>query len=131
MSKPTTTNHESVLSRIIKMAIELANDQIQDIESGEDEGVYDDPDNKDTVKGLNDFIEMCEKYEKEPPSIYIFVDGGNIQGISGSESMSVNIYDMDNRYADPDRYDKENGTPEEWEKMINDKTEAKEIKPIY
>lgn len=74
-------------------------------------------------------MKILMKAEKDyTPCIYLHIEGGNLQGISGSESIAVELFDMDNYQADPGVSDY---TPDEWEAVVDGKTEIGEIKPIY
>lgn len=132
--KVTISNAEKTY--LISALIGLAVEKIEDIESGCEEGIYeDDQDNADELKHLKDLIEQAKLYSKSQPEIYIMVEGGIIQGASATESMSVNIYDIDNMNAgdsDDEKEFLENfGTPEEWDAMIKEKTENGTLTSVY
>lgn len=126
------TKAQLLKSSLLSSVIELASAKIEDIETGIKEGLYeDDQANKDELKRLNYLLKEAKDFEAYEPSIYIYVEGGNIQGISGSETIDVNIYDKDNEEADDKEYHAENGTPEEWDAKIKELEKSEVIKGIY
>jgi Cu/Zn superoxide dismutase len=71
------------------------------------------------------------------PEIYVYISGGNLQGISATENIHAHLFDQDNLDAeDTDTVTIHNGedeykTPEQWDAMIAEKTKAGEIIGIY
>jgi hypothetical protein len=64
--------------------------------------------------------------------VLIYLEGGNIQGVSATLPLTVTIYDKDDADGeDGEKYMEDNGTPEEWEKDIADRTAKEEIVGVY
>lgn len=66
--------------------------------------------------------------EQKTPTLYIFIEGGYVHGISATEMMNVNVFDMDNYKSCPENSEY---TPEEWQQLIKEKTKSGEILPIF
>jgi hypothetical protein len=118
----TLTKGDELKQRVIQELTRMVNDFEFTNEDDMNDGIK---------QQINETRELIEEFKNLTPEVFIFVQGGNIQGISANTDVSINIYDMDNHYADPERYEDENGTPEEWEKMIETKTNNNEIKGVY
>jgi len=125
------TKSEAMKEKIAAILMSYIAKEQQDIESGIEEGIYHEADNVERLEQMAHETLLVQEFLKTPPAIYIYVEGGNIQGISATEPMEVNIYDKDNLENDEDRYIEEAGTPEAWDEMINKKTEAGEIMGIF
>lgn len=85
------------------------------------------------------FIDHCKQKLREfksyTPEIFIYVEGGNVQGASATEPMTVILFDKDNYMVGVDGSQEDFianfGTPEDWDKKIRAKTKAKELVDIY
>lgn len=88
-----------------------------------------------TLQNIADAKEAFRKFAEFKPEIYIYVEGGNIQGASANCQMAVEIYDEDLIQCGPDEneqeYTESNGTPEEWSKMIDEETAKGNLTPVY
>ena len=95
----------------------------EDLDSGLEDGTYD--------EGEETLDELTQALAVEPvkPKVYVFVEGGNIQGASANMSIEFNVFDKDNFNA-PD-YDGEADDLKNWNTMINEGHETCALKPIY
>lgn len=115
----TKTHIQHLRSSVVSNLIELADKEIEDIESGIEEGLYEkDMANMDRLDELKMMIEDAKQLRDYVPSIFVIVEGGNIQGASATEPITFNLWDYDNHKADPDEYEKNNGTEEQWNRNI-------------
>lgn len=122
------TNYENLRARLIEIYNKLLSDHEHDIESGIDENIYEEEDNIETRMFIEEAKKVIEDFTKYEPAIYIYIEGNNIQGISGTEKMSINKFDTEDYKIVPEEQEM---TSEEWEQSINDKTNSKEIRAIY
>lgn len=127
------TKAQQLKQYVIALALDLLTDQEQEIESGIEEGLYDREENKETLQRIEEQRKQIKEYENYQPAVFVFVEGGLIQGASGTENISFNLFDKDNYNAGDDQqgFIDNFGTPEEWEKMIEDKTAQNEIGGIF
>lgn len=121
------TKHEKAKSRFLEIFAELLNNYEEDIESGIEDGTYEEEDNVESRAMIKEGNELLEYFKTYQPSIYGYIQGGNLQGISVSETMDADFFDQDNYDAAPREYLR---TPKQWDKDIKKKTKAKEIKPL-
>lgn len=121
------TNYENLKAQLIDICNKLLTEYENDIETGIKEGIYDAEDNEDNRKFIKDAHKVIGEFTQYEPAIYIYIEGYNIQGISGTEKISVNKLDTEDCRTVPEEQEM---TPEEWDKMITEKTNNKEIKPI-
>lgn len=122
------TNYENLRARLIEIYNKLLSDYEHDIESGIDENIYEEEHNIETRMFIEEAKKVIEDFTKYEPAIYIYIEGNNIQGISGTENISINKFDTEDYKTVPEEQEM---TPEEWEQSINDKTNSKEIRAIY
>ena len=122
------TNYENLRARLIEIYNRLLSDYEEDIESGIDETIYEEEDNVETRMFIEEAKKVIEDFTKYEPAIYIYIEGYNIQGISGTEKISINKFDTEDYKVAPNEQEM---TPEEWEQSINEKTNSKEIRAIF
>lgn len=108
---------QSKKEKIIFLLRELLNDRQQS--AGKDDG---------ELQFIEEANILVDDYEKYSPEILCFVDGGNLQGISATEPMAVEVYDLDNYKGGDSEFMK---TPEEWNELINTRTANNEIVGVY
>lgn len=119
------TNFSKLKDELAERFSTLINDFETDIESGIKEGIYSEEDNVENRKFIKETKEMLEQFIKYHPAVYIYVEGGMVQGASVSENdFDLQIFDKDNYDAAPDEYDI---TPDEWDNMIKEKTENGDV----
>lgn len=82
--------------------------------------------NKNNPTFIAEATKVIDEFEKHRPAVYIFLEGGNIQGASATCDIDFNLFDKDNYKAGDDSQ-----TPEEWNDQIEAMTESNEIKGIY
>lgn len=127
------TKSQKLRDDIIATMEELLDKVEQEIVSGIEDGMYEEEENEEPLKRIAQSRRLLDKFKKDIPSIYIFVEGGNIQGISNNQPMSINIFDKDNYEAALS--DKDAGpypyTLGEWDEMISKRTKAGELRPAY
>lgn len=117
---------DELKASIIKNARQLIDDWESDIDSGIEEGIYEEEDNEDNYKRIEQMRKELDDFEAMDPAIYTYVEGGNIQGHSVNCRMSINVFDEDHFRAGAEDI----GTPEEWDAMIKKKTADGEIRPV-
>lgn len=122
------TNYENLRARLIEIYNKLLSDYEHDIESGIDENIYEEEHNIETRMFIEEAKKVIEDFTKYEPAIYIYIEGNNIQGISGTEKISINKFDTEDYKIVPEEQEM---TSEEWEQSIKDKTNSKEIRAIY
>lgn len=125
------TNAETLKANIISLLEEMLNEKEMDITSGVEEGIYDAEENKDTLAGIDLSRKMIEEFKFYQPKIYLYIEGGNLQGVSATETMHTEIYDKDNFEQSGEEEAAEMGTPDEWEAQIKALTDSQEITGIY
>lgn len=107
----------------------------EDQDTGFEEGLYDveTTPELEAMKVLIDGIEGIELPDIFNPKVYVYVEGGLIQGASGNCNMSFNVFDQDNYDAGnlQEEFIETFGTPKEWDAMIEEKTEKGEITGIF
>ena len=126
----STTKYESLKARLIKICQTLLEAFENDIESGIADGIYEKKDNRGNRKLIKEAKELIRDFSQYWPSIYMYVEGGQIQGISGTENIIVLKFDQEDFDASTGPY-MDGMTPESWDEMINEKTANKDIKAIY
>lgn len=118
---------ETLKSRIIALLRGYIDDSYEDKRTGVDEGIYDKEENDKYFADIEEHRKLVEEFENYTPSVYVYVEGGNISGASATERITFNLFDEDNFKAGEDQY----GTPEEWSAMIKERTEKGELVDIY
>jgi hypothetical protein len=124
------TKYEEFKFRLIEIFNTLLNEYESDIESGINEGIYDVDDNKRNRTFIEEARKIIGDFSAYVPAIYIYIEGCNIQGISATECISFNKFDMDDYNALIDDAN-EGYTPDSWDKMITEQSNTGEIRPIY
>lgn len=129
----TTTRHDQLKARLLEIAEQLLTDYENDIESGISDGTYEEAENIDTRKFIAEAKEVIEQSKNEVIEVLVFVEGGMIQGASATNSMEFTVFDKDNYNAgeDQQKFIDIFGTPDQWDKLIKDRTEAQDITPIF
>jgi hypothetical protein len=118
------TKPEALRNRQMEIANELLRIYEEDIESGIEDGTYKASENVETRAFIAEAKQVFAEFEKFQPSIYICIEGNNVQGASANCYIDLNIYD-------DQKTDEENGTTaKEWEEQIKTLTESNEIRPI-
>jgi hypothetical protein len=85
------TKAETLKAQVIDLLTYLLNDKEADITSGIEEGIYQAEDNVNTLNAIEEGKQLVEQFKGYKPAIYIYVDGGNIQGASATEHLSFNL----------------------------------------
>lgn len=104
-----------------------------DINSGLEDGTYEEKDNVENLALIDEAETLLEEMKEYTPEIYLYIEGGNLQGISGTEGIAVEKFDKD----DYDQSWQEDGTnnydytPEQWDEMITKLEAEKKIKGIH
>lgn len=125
------TNAQTLKTKIIFLLEQLLTDQEDEITSGIEEGLYKASENVETLQDIEDGKKLLEEFKNYKPEIYLYITGGNLQGISATENMTTEIYDNDNFDASDEEQQAEMGTPEEWDEQIKNLTDKNEIIGIY
>lgn len=128
MNTPINTQYQDLKTRLTEIYNTLLNAFETDITPGLEDGTYEKEENTDNLALIEEAKQALTKFVEYRPEIYIYIEGGNIQGISATESIGVNIFDHDNYNADPKEYDTD---PETWDNDITSMTETKEIKSVF
>lgn len=130
----TKTKGELISDNLLEVAKELLRHYEEDIASGLEDGTYDKEDNVETLAFIAKAEKTIKDFEEYQPAIYLYVEGGNIQGASATESLSFNLFDKDNLYGVDEEEEKKFietfGTPDQWDEMIKQKTADNDIKFI-
>lgn len=107
----------------------------EEILTGISDGIYSKKDNKENLAAFKEQRKFISYFEQWVPSIYVYVEGGNIQGASATANINFNLYDIDNLHGCDEQEQKEFyknfGTPEQWDAMIKRRTETGELVPVY
>lgn len=127
----TKTNSDTLKERVLEIARELLRIFEEDIESGIEDGTYNEKENKDNRSFIAEAHEKFDAFEKDQPAVYVYSEGGKVQGASANCEMDFEIFDADDYEAEENEELNDQQTPEEWDLMITGLTAAKEIKPIY
>jgi hypothetical protein len=122
------TKFENLKNRFIEIYSTLLESYENDIENGIEEGIYKAEDNTETRAFIAEAKKVKEDFEKYSPSIYIYIEGGLIQGVSATEDISINKFDKDDWDLDEESQEM---TPDQWEEMIQEKENNLEIKGVY
>jgi len=123
------TKYENLKIEVIELFNTFLKNYEDDIESGIDDKIYDpeDEDNIEARKLIKKGKQVINEFSKYEPEIYIRIEGHNIQGISGTEKISINKLDIYDCKHAPEELEM---TREEWDLMIDEKTNKQEIKAI-
>lgn len=125
------TTQQQLKTEALKCANELLDAYETDIETGIDDGTYSAKDNKETRKFIAQCKDIFKKLESYTPAVYVYVEGGNIQGASGTEQIEFFLFDKDNFDAADEQERNLMGTPDEWDIMIKEKEAKKLIQTIH
>jgi hypothetical protein len=125
------TQNDLLKEKVISIAKKLLAEYKEDIETGIEERIYVAEDNVDNLKWIEQSEKEIDQFTAHVPNVYIFVEGGNIQGASADSSVFFQVYDKDNLNNDEETYVEHNGTLDEWNEMIITRTKSGELKPIY
>jgi hypothetical protein len=117
---------QQIIDTLTRMVDDFEFTNEDEITDGKNEGIK---------TQINETRELIERFKNDIPEIYIYVEGGNIQGISANQDVAVNIFDKDNLYGvseeEEQSFYETFGTPEEWDEKIKSLTESKDIKGVY
>lgn len=130
----TTTKSAALKAEVLKIARQLLADYAEDIETGIDDGTYTKKENVKNRQFIADAEKTLNEFEKELPEVFVYVDGGVLQGASATVPLVFNLFDQDNYDAgsrDEDGQTLKGYTPETWDEMIQARTEAGEIKSVF
>jgi hypothetical protein len=115
------TKAEKLKAKIIAMLREYMDNDEEEKSSGVEEGIYDKEENDEYLAIIEQNKLLVDEFEQYHPSIYIYIEGGALQGASATEAMWFNLFDKDNySKSEPGEYF---CTPDEWEKDIETKTQ--------
>jgi hypothetical protein len=127
---------EVLKNRLIEIAKQLLTDYEEDIESGIEDGTYKAAENVEVRAFIKDATEVIADFEKETIEVLVYVSGGQIQGASATLPLSFKVFDKDNFDGCETAEQKKEfietfGTPDEWDSMIKDRTEKKELISVF
>ena len=82
---------------------------------------------------LRKVVQFCEEFKSWDPNVYVFVEGGVVQGASANCNMIFSLFDADNEKEDIEDEDEfpYKERLEEWNKMIEDGHKSGKLKPIF
>ncbi len=83
------------------------------------------------LEKINECKELLKEFRDYTPKVYVYVEGGMVQGASGSEPIEFNIFDKDNFDASAEDEKELYGTPDEWNHNIEIATKENQIVAIY
>jgi hypothetical protein len=134
MAKTKQTASMKLKAKILAILKDLLNNYADDLESGIDDGLYTNKaDNERNRQFVTKTEKLIEEFQKDQPVLYIYVEGGLIQGISSTVPIGLNIFDKDNYQSGEDQKEfiENYGTPDEWDKKIKSLTRKKVIIPVH
>lgn len=117
-------------ARFLELFDGLLSSYREDIETGIESSLYDPNENIETQAFIKECEDALAEQKEYRPAIYVYVEGGNVQGMSGTELIDVNLYDKDNADVDQEYIDN-NGTSNQWNEKIDTMTQFGEITDIY
>lgn len=129
--KKKGTKLDELKAKVIAIARERLEEQREEINSGIEEGIYEEADNVETLAQIEENLKLVDAFEAEKADVYIFVEGGNIQGASANCNAAIEIYDKDNYNEATSDERKEMGDPDEWNDWIKKETVKGNLIPIY
>lgn len=124
------THYDRLKSRLIKIYNTLHAAFEEDIESGIDDKIYEAKENIDNRNLIEEAKKVIEEFCRYQPAIYMYVEEGQVQGMSATENVIVFKFDEQDYNATEGLY-MDGLTPETWDQMIKEKTKSGEIKPIF
>lgn len=128
----TKTKHDQLRTRLLEISDQLLSDYENDIESGIEDGTYEEKENIETRAFIAEAKEVIEQSKNEVIEVLVFVEGGAIQGASATHSLEFTLFDIDNYKAgDQKEFVEIFGTPEQWNQLIKTRTEAQDITPVF
>lgn len=128
------SRYQRLKGKVIRTYQELLDTYEEDIETGIQEGIYIASENVQTRKFIQKCKEVLAEFTAYQPCIYVFVEGGNIQGASATEPIGFNLYDKDNLDGADDKEQEfldTFGSPSEWDAKLKSLTKSGHIIPIY
>lgn len=139
ITKPTNnplankTKHDQLRARLLEITEQLLTDYENDIESGIEDGTYEEAENVDTRAFIAEAKDVIERSKNDLIEVLVFVEGGAIQGASATHSMEFTLFDKDNYNAgeDQQQFVEIFGTPAQWNNLIKERTERQDITPIF
>jgi hypothetical protein len=124
-------------AKFFEMFQSLLDSYETDITTGLEDGTYKESENVETQQFIKDCKAQLAIMQTYTPTVYAYIEGGNLQGVSATEAMEFKLFDKDNYYAEVAEVEEDEvalaliETPEQWDAVIIAKTEAKEIIDIY
>lgn len=110
---------------IVNIFEELIRSYEQDLKHAAGAGAYDD----DELQAKQNFIAgaktTMQAFKEYRPAVFILIEGGNNQGAHVSESISIEVYD-DEKTAEENGY-----TSEEWERMLTEGEDNRELRTTW
>ena len=87
---------------------------------------------------LRKVVQFCEEFKTWRPGVYVFVEGGVVQGASANCNMNFELFDADNEKQRGEEEYKDNrpGHPyserlQEWNETIHEGHESGKLKTIF
>jgi hypothetical protein len=124
------TQYDTLKENLIVAFTTLLSDFENDIESGINEGIYLEKDNVDNRVFIKNAKMILSDFKQYCPRVYMYTEGGQIQGMSATENVVMLKFDDDDYKASTEPY-LDGMTPETWDTMITGRTLSGEIKPVY
>jgi hypothetical protein len=124
-----STKKQIELEELFKAFGELIQEKRDDIETGLEEGIYDDKKGNEAIlKHLTSLDERIKNFLQNPPTVFLYIEGGVLHGASANCEIEVQLFDKDN-WSQADEQDQEDldYNPDTWDKMIKDRTAAGEL----
>lgn len=131
VKNPLCTRHAELKAKLLEITEKLLTDYENDIESGIEESIYEETENIETRQFIAEAKEVLNDFKNDVIEVLVFVEGGNIQGASATHPLEFTVFDKDNFDSDSERFTEIFGTPEQWNKLIKDRTEANDITPVF
>lgn len=124
----------TIPKKVYDILIYNADKYKEDLETGITEGIYE---NSDENNNEIELLEIAINTEPTKVDVFVFVEGGNIQGASATIPIGFEVFDMDNFNAEKennftDRYGYYHANSlDEWNKMIEDGHKDGSLKSVY
>lgn len=90
----SNTRYDELKANLISTFTALLIGYENDIESGIKEGIYVAEENIENRLLIKQSIEMIKEFQQYCPVIYMYVDGGQIQGMSATENIVILKFDQ-------------------------------------
>lgn len=126
----SSTRYDELKTNLISLFTKLLAGFEDDIESGIAEGIYVAEENVHNRLQIKEAKEIIKEFQQYCPVIYMYVDGGQIQGMSATENIAILKFDQQDYDASTEPY-MDGLTPASWQELINEKTNNRQVKSIY